>query len=146
MFSSPISGTIHPFHDHPRQQARMAQECISPLKRIGMNEPAPPWSLLSALVALVASFALIIAAFALVATWLGDNPALSLIAWALGGFALALYVFQSRRKEREALRLAPMRASLPLLLVINIGFAMLLDVLSLAVTRQFLPAPELTAL
>lgn len=124
----------------------MTQERPSLLKRIGAPEPAPPWSVLAALLAVVVAFVLVIAAYTFTATLLGLSPTSQLIAWAFAGLLMVVYVLQSRRKERDWLKLDAPRAALPLMLVLNIGFAMLLDLLSLAITGQFLPVPELIPL
>ena len=126
----------------------MSAERPGLMKRIATLESAPPWSLGFALLTIVLSFVAVVAAVGFAEAWVGGRPAALLIAWALAGLVMAMFVFQWRRTEpdRAALRLAGPRVSLPLLIVLNLGLAMLLDLLSLAVTGQFVPLPELMPL
>ncbi len=126
----------------------MTQNRPSILDRIATLEPAPPWDLTAVIFTVIASFVGVVAAVAMIQTWFGDRPSSLLSAWTLASLIMLVVVLQTRRtpNQRAALRLDSMRVSLPLLLVLNIGVAMALDVLSLGVTRQFLPAPELLSL
>jgi len=126
----------------------MSAERPGLLKRIATLESSPPWSLGFALLAIVLAFVAVVAAAAFAEVWVGGRPAALLIAWTLAGLVMAMFVFQWRRaeKDRAALRLGPPRITLPLLIVLNLGLAMLLDLLSLAITGQFVPLPELLPL
>lgn len=126
----------------------MSAERPSLLKRIATLESAPPWSLGFALLTLLLAFVAVVAAVAFAEVWVGGRPAALLIGWTLAGLVMAMFVFQWRRAEqdRAALRLGAPRVALPLLLVINLGMAMLLDLVSLALTGQFVPLPELLPL
>lgn len=117
-------------------------------KRIATLESPPPWSLGFAVLAIVLAFVAIVAGVAFAEAWVGGQPASLLIGWTLGGLLMAMFVFQSRRKaaDRQALRLAPPRIALPLLIVLNLGLAMVFDLLSQALTGQFVPLPELLPL
>lgn len=101
-----------------------------------------------ALLSIVAAFIANVAAVAFIQTWFGSRPSSLLLAWTIAALLIVIFVFQSRRspEERLALRLGGPKIPLLLLLVLNIGFAMLLDVLSLGVTGEFPPMPELQAL
>jgi membrane protease YdiL (CAAX protease family) len=127
---------------------RMTPNRTSLLQRITTLEPAPPWSLFAAVFTIIAAFTGIVAAVGLVQTWLGERPSTLVSAWTLGNLVMIFLITRTRRaeKDRAALRLEAVRVPLSLLLVLNIGAAMALDLLSLAVTGAFLPAPELLAL
>jgi membrane protease YdiL (CAAX protease family) len=56
------------------------------------------------------------------------------------------FVALSRRRDRAALRLEGSGRTLILAALFSLGIAILFDVLSLAVTRRFLPVPELLGL
>lgn len=118
------------------------------LDRISTLEARPPWSVTMALLSIVAAFIANVAAVAFVQSWFGPRQTWLLLAWTIAALLIFIFVFQSRRSaaERAALRLQSPGVALPLLLVINIGFAMLLDLLSLGVTGEFLPMPELLVL
>jgi membrane protease YdiL (CAAX protease family) len=128
----------------------MTQRSASRFARLVPAEPAPPWTLLSALISIVAAFVAMIAASAFVVVWMGDQPAAPLVAWSLGAVLTIVFVARSRRDpgkgEGAALRLQPPKLALPLILFVNVGLAMALDLLSLGVTGQFLPLPELLPL
>lgn len=126
----------------------MSAERPGLFQRIATLESPPPWGLGFALLAIVLAFVAVVAATAFVGAWVGDTPVTLLIGWTLAGLVVAMFVFQSRRTpaDRAALRLGGGRMALPLLIVLNLGLAMLLDLLSLAVTGQFVPLPELLPL
>jgi len=126
----------------------MTDQRSSFLARLNPPESAPPWGLPAAALAIVGAFVAMIAVSVFVGTWLGERPATLLIGWTFGGLAVLAFVLQSRRSapDRAALRLTRTRMVLPLLLALNIAIAMLLDLLSLGVTGQFLPVSELLPL
>lgn len=114
--------------------------------RAGAAEAAPPWSLTTAVIAIAVLFAALIAGSLFALTWLGEQDFTLLAGLALGGVLVIIFIRQTREKQWDALRLAP--SSIPVLFVIffSVGLAILLDLLGLAVTREFLPKPELLGL
>ena len=54
-----------------------------------------------------------------------------------------MFVWQTRRKEREALRLSASASPILFVMFISLGLAIALDLVSLAVTHEFTPGPEL---
>jgi membrane protease YdiL (CAAX protease family) len=115
------------------------------LSRIAQLEPAPPWSLLSAINAVIIGYFGLFVGTLAAYTWLNNRPQTSLLGWAFGGVCMMLFVLTTRRQpnERVALRLDRPVQSLALALLLSVGMAILLDVLSLSVTGSFLPLPEL---
>lgn len=126
----------------------MATERPGLMKRIATLESPPPWGVGFAVIAILIAFAVIVAGVAFAEIWAGGRPSSLLIGWTVGGLLMTLFVFQSRRRSEDAhtLRLGPPRMALPLLIVLNLAMAMLLDLISLAVTGQFVVLPELLPL
>jgi membrane protease YdiL (CAAX protease family) len=115
------------------------------LARIGAAEAPPPWSLATVVLTIVAAFLLFVAGTLLAFAWLEGQPYAAIAGWLVGGLLTILFVAQSRRhpEDRAALRLGPPKTPLVFIMLIGLGFAIAIDILSLAVTGQFLPAPEL---
>jgi membrane protease YdiL (CAAX protease family) len=117
------------------------------MKRLTRLEPAPPWGVGTVLIMIVSAFLLLIAGSFVALSWLPATPEAKLFGWALGGAGIILLVtlrVRNRPDQREALRLRPSGTPLPFVLFIAVGFALALDVLSLAVTGgAFLTTPEL---
>lgn len=113
--------------------------------RIATLEPAPPWGVGAALVTAVVAFILIVAATTIALVWLEGQPYAELAGWTLAGLIVILYVLQTRRRpeERAALRLGAGGIPLPFVMFLCLGFALLFDLISLAITGEFLPSPEL---
>lgn len=126
----------------------MTQQQPGLLGRIGTVDPAPPWNLTTALFTVLAAVAAMLAASAFVATWSGTQPAALLLGWSLGGVVIIVFVNRARRREadRAAMRLAPPTTPLIILLLLSLGIAIGIDLLMLAATSDFLPAPELIGL
>jgi membrane protease YdiL (CAAX protease family) len=99
----------------------------------------------AALVTIVAAFILVVAATTIALVWLEGRPFAELAGWTLAGLIIILYVLQTRRRvdERAALRLGAGGTPLPFVMFLCLGFALLFDLISLAVTGSFLPSPEL---
>lgn len=103
----------------------------------------PPWRLSTGLIMMVlALVATIVGAFILL-NLLGDVPLAPLAGWTLGSVVTIVYVWSAFRQHRDALRLGPTNSRLILLLLFSVGLALLIDLIILAITRQFYPAPEL---
>jgi membrane protease YdiL (CAAX protease family) len=114
--------------------------------RLSAAEASPTWGLLTAFNSIIVAYIMIV-----VGTFVGayfvtqTTPALQ-IGWIVGCLLITGFVALSRRRDREALRLEGRGSALILAVLFSLGVAILFDVLSLAVTRQFLPVPELLGL
>jgi membrane protease YdiL (CAAX protease family) len=105
----------------------------------------PPWSFWTAVNTLLVTVVAWIAGSLLLLTALPDQAQAALLGWLLGGIITTLYIWLTRR-DREALRLGPLRARLLVVLLLGVGIAVLLDTLGLMLTREFVFAPELLGL
>jgi membrane protease YdiL (CAAX protease family) len=114
--------------------------------RIAIVDMVPPWSLLrAALVVGVMLVSLIIGT--LIAFSLLEQAALaSLVGWILGGLAAAGFIRAAFRQQRAALALTATGAHPFIVLLLAVGMAMLIDLIDLAVTGNFLPAAPLLVL
>lgn len=114
------------------------------LKRIAQPEAAPPWGAGAVIVTLVAAFAAIIVGTFFGMSLFGMEASYALIAgWTLSMALIIGLVLQTRRRDRDALRLAPSETPLPLILFVAFGCAVAVDLIGLAVTGVVLPAAEL---
>ena len=113
--------------------------------RIGTLEAAPPWGTGAALVTVFAAFVMIVAGTTIALVWLEGRSYAELAGWTLAGVIITIFVLQTRRRpeERAALCLTAGGVPLPFVMFLCLGFALLFDLLSLAVTGAFLPVPEL---
>lgn len=135
----------------------MIQRLFAPISR---PEAPPPWGLAAAFSSLIAAFAAILIGSTLALMFYcgaPENaaycqalnfrlpPAVSLAAWTLGAALTIVFVFATRRwpAERAALRLGPMRASVFWVLLISVGLAVTLDVITLRITSPLVAEPEL---
>lgn len=116
------------------------------LARAGAPEPAPPWSLTSALIAVVVTVAALILGSGFALVWLGERDFTPLAGLALGGALVIVFIRQTRQRDWDALRLVESTPPLLFVVFFSMGAAILLDLLGLAVTREFLPKPELLGL
>lgn len=116
------------------------------LRKLSLSEPAPPWTFMSAITAMLAFFAALVIGTTLAQAVLdADAPGTALAGWILGAlFTIALVIIPRRSKPHEiaALRLGPTRSRLPVVLLFCLGMAILIDLISLAVTGQFWPSSE----
>ncbi|NDJ60651.1 MAG: CPBP family intramembrane metalloprotease [Chloroflexi bacterium] len=115
------------------------------IARIAAPEPAPPWDLLAAGIAVVFAFFAPVFGVLVAQAWFEGQPYATLAGWALGSLATAAFVWQTRRRpeDRAALRLGPSTTPLPFVMFIAVGFALAFDLIGLALTGDFLPTPEL---
>lgn len=115
------------------------------LARLRAPEPAPPWSIASALLTAAGALLAFIAGTFFAQVWLEGQAFALLAGWSLGGLLTVIFVLRLRRspQQRAALRLAG--GSTPLLFVVfvSFGLALALDLLAISVTSRFLPAPAL---
>ncbi len=116
------------------------------LARVGAPDPAPPWSLPTALISVGFAFLAMIVGSGVAVVWAGGQDYAELAGWTLGGMLILLFVWQTRRREWDALHLVG--SSTPILFVMFVAFgcAVALDLLSLAVTGEFLTKPEFLGL
>ncbi|MEP7292039.1 MAG: type II CAAX endopeptidase family protein [Chloroflexota bacterium] len=114
--------------------------------RGGDAEPTQPWSVASALLTIAFAFAALIFGSALALVWLGERDYTPLAGLILGGILITLFVWQTHRSDLGALRLFPSTTPILFIMFIALGFAIGLDLIGLAVTREFLPKPELLGL
>lgn len=113
------------------------------MTRLARVDTTPPWSLASAALILVFAFIVLIVGTTAAYVWLGDRSTTPLIGWTLGCLLIAALVWQTRAQDRADLRLGASSAPIALVMFIGVGAAVAIDVLGLAVTRAFLPVPEL---
>lgn len=113
--------------------------------KIGTLEPAPPWGLGAVALAVVIAFAAVIVGSTVALALFENQPFMLLAGWTLGGIITIASVLQTRRRpeDRAALKLGEGGPSLLFVMFLCIGFALLFDLISLAVTGAFLPKPEL---
>jgi membrane protease YdiL (CAAX protease family) len=109
-------------------------------------EAPHPWGLLTAFNSIIVAYVMIV-----VGTFVGayfiTEPTLALqIGWIVGCLLITGFVVLSRQRDRAALRLEGSGRKLILAALFSLGIAILFDVLSLAVTRRFLPVPDLFGL
>ncbi len=116
------------------------------IHRIGAPDPAPPWSLGAALLTLLFAFLAMLIGAAVAVAWAGAADYTELAGWTLGGILVIVFVWQTRRREWDVLGLV--RSSAPLLFVmfVTLGCAIGLDLISLLLTGEFQPKPELLGL
>jgi membrane protease YdiL (CAAX protease family) len=113
------------------------------LASISAPEAAPPWSLTTAALAILVAFIAMIIGTGVVFVWLNTQPYTELAGWTLGALVILLFIWQTRRRDGDALRLNTSKTPILLVMFIALGSAIALDLVSLAVTKQFFPAPEL---
>lgn len=113
--------------------------------KIGAPESAPPWGLGTVVVTILAAFLAIVIGTTIALILLEGQPYTELAGWTIGGAITILFVLQSRRRpeERAALRLGAGGPPLLFIMFLCIGFALLFDLISLGITGEFLPVPEL---
>jgi membrane protease YdiL (CAAX protease family) len=115
------------------------------LRRLSQPEPAPPWGLFAAINAALVGLIAIVAGSFIGLTVFGAQPAALLTGWTIGSLATVLFVSLSRRQpdERAALRLEGGASRLYLVLLFSLGMAVVIDLIGLAASGTFLPAPQL---
>lgn len=116
------------------------------LARAAAPEAAPPWTGSSALLTVAFAFIAMFVGTAVAFVWLGEQDYTQLLGLTLGGILIILFVWQTRRSDLAALRLQPSSSPLFFVMFISLGFAITLDLISLAVTREFVPVPVLLGL
>jgi hypothetical protein len=114
------------------------------LKHIGARQAAPPWGVVTALIAPVAAFMAFVAGTFAAQVWLEGQPFVLLAGWTIGALLTTIFVLWWKRRpaDRAALKLAPGTTPLPFVLFLAFGAALAIDLLALSVTGRFLPSPE----
>ena len=112
------------------------------LKKLSRPEPAPPWSFLSAIGAVIAMFAAIVLGSTLASTILdNDSPSAILTGWGIGMILTAGFVVFTRIRrsptDESALRIGAADVRLPLILAIGIGVGVLLDIITQLIVNDF---------
>jgi membrane protease YdiL (CAAX protease family) len=106
----------------------------------------PPWSLLTALTLPVLVLIALILGSVIILSLLGTESYAPLIGWIVGSGIATAYIYAAFRRDHTALRLGPTNARLFIVLLFAIGMAVLIDLIDLGITGQFLPVPELLSL
>lgn len=119
------------------------------INRLGREEPAPPWGLVSAIGYIIGAFACIVLGTSLASSLLADSTLI--VGWSIGMVAIAMLVTITRNRtpqDGEALRLGASHTRIPLIIILllSIGVAIAIDLLSLALTNGEFPTPELLRL
>lgn len=113
--------------------------------RLSKPENPPPWSAASAIALVVGLFAALVAGSGIAALLFGESPPALVAGWSLGTILAAVLVFNARRtpEDRAALRIAQTPPRWPLIALLVVGVALAIDLLSLVITGDFWPTPEL---
>ncbi|HVU13550.1 MAG TPA: type II CAAX endopeptidase family protein [Phototrophicaceae bacterium] len=114
--------------------------------RIGEPQPAPPWTITSALTALIFALIAMFIGAGVVVIWGGTGDFIELAGWSLGGLLIIVFVWQTRQRDRDALRLQATRSPILFVMFVSLGLAIALDLLNQAVTQVFTLNPELIGL
>jgi membrane protease YdiL (CAAX protease family) len=107
------------------------------LRRIGTLDPAPPWGIATAIGFLIASFALVIICTTITGLVFGQTVLATVGGWSMAMVLLALLVTVARNRTPEdgaALGLVGDVSRLVLTVLLGIGIAITLDLISLLVT------------
>ncbi len=110
------------------------------IKRLAILEPTPPWSFLSAVGAVLALIAALLIGVTLAQFILSDSISALITGWSMGMILIAFYVMVARRrtpKEALALRLETNNTNLPILVLLSLGLAITIDLLSQVMTGNF---------
>jgi len=117
--------------------------------RLSSVEAETSWGLLTAINSIIIAYVLIVVG-TLVGTYLlGESAAALPISWLIGCALMVGFVMISRRRSAAdwaAMRMESTGRTLVFVALVSLGVAIALDVLSLGVTREFLPVPELFSL
>jgi membrane protease YdiL (CAAX protease family) len=119
---------------------------LSLITRLSAAEAPQPWGLLTAFNSILIAYVMIVMGAFVGGYMLGTSAFGLQISWMIGCILIAGFVGLSRRRDWAALRLEGSGRTLILAALFSLGVAILLDVVSLAVTRAFLPVPELGSL
>lgn len=119
------------------------------LKKIASLEPAPPWSFYAALSTMVGLFLSMVIGAGVAQALFNNDPITPIFGWTVGAALAIMFVLFTRRRTQEevaALRLEPDRTRLAIVALWCVGFAVMFDVIGLALTGDFWTTPELFSL
>jgi len=111
--------------------------------RLSAAESPVPWGLLFAFNSIIVAYIMILMGTFVGAYFIGPTALGLLVGWIIGCFLIIGFVLLARRRDRDALYLEGSTRSLIFAALGGLGVAILLDVLGLSVTGDFLPVPEL---
>ncbi len=111
--------------------------------RLSSVEAETPWGLLTAINSIIIAYVMIVVGTLVGTRFLGESPSALPISWLIGCALMVGFVMFSRRADAAALRTEGDGRTLVFVGLVSLGVAIALDVLSLGVTREFLPVPEL---
>jgi membrane protease YdiL (CAAX protease family) len=114
--------------------------------RIAAPEAAPPWTMLTVITTVIAAFVALVLGTVVAQAWFEGASFVTAAGWTIGGIGGALFIYQLRRHDRAALKLAAGTTPLPFIMFIALGFALAFDIIGLAITGVFAPSPELAGL
>lgn len=103
----------------------------------------PPWGLFTAVGIPVFLLVALILGSVMILSLLGTSGFASLLGWIVGSAVAAAYIYATFRRDQAALRLGPTSVRLFVVLLFAFGMAVLIDLIDVGVTGNFLPAPEL---
>lgn len=118
--------------------------------RIAAADPSPPWTLTNALTTLVGAFAAVILGSTLAAVVFADSFYNLLTGWTVAALLMIGFILFTRREAASLAGLWRGRGGAEpnsfFLLLIGIGLAVTLDIVTRGVTASFLPEAELMVL
>ncbi len=98
---------------------------------------------MTAIITIIAAIFLLVIIGSLAAESLFQPGIIPVYGWSIGAGLIALLVWQTRARDRAALRLGAPTTPLLLIMFIAFGAAVAIDVIGLALTGQFTAHPEL---
>jgi membrane protease YdiL (CAAX protease family) len=111
------------------------------------QQPAPPWSYLTALSGFIVMFLTIIIGSTIASTLIGDTPLALIVGWCIGMTITIVYVMTTRpmqNRQIDALKIGATSVKLPIWALFALGMAILLDLISwVVVGNQTLANAEL---
>lgn len=118
-------------------------------KQLNQPEAAPPWGLITAIVAVVIAFVfLTLVGGTIGLTLLADTPSALPAGWLAGSLLTLAFVLITRRTPEDRRALFQPGKGMPLLIAFGIGFgiAVTLDLIAAIFVQQVIRAPELATL
>src|ERR1044071_1973383 len=101
------------------------------LAQVAAPEAAPPWSLMTAVLAVLFAFIAMIIGSGIVYVWASTQTFTTLAGWTLGGFLVVMFIWQTRRNDRTALLLDAPKTPILFIMFVSFGCALALDLVSL---------------
>jgi membrane protease YdiL (CAAX protease family) len=113
--------------------------------RLSAAENPPPWGLWTVFVSIIVAYVMILMGTFLGTYFIGATALALLVGWIIACLLIIGFVMLSRR-DRASLRLEDQGRTLIFAALTGLGVAILLDVIGLRVTGEFLLVPELFGL